>query len=422
MKNIKIAVIGLGYVGLPVAVLFAKKYSVVGYDINKQRIKDLNNYKDDTLEITSSKLRESLNKNLNISDEIEDIKNCNFYIITVPTPINKNKTPNLLMLLNATKTVGKYISKGNIVIYESTVYPGCTEEECVPILEKKSKLKFNSDFYCGYSPERINPGDKKHTIEKIIKITSGSSPETADKIDKLYSSVIKAGTYKASSIKVAEAAKVIENAQRDINIAFVNELSIIFSKMNIDTNDVLNAASSKWNFLNFKPGLVGGHCIGVDPHYLADKSISLGYKPEIILAGRYLNDNMGGFIADEVISLLRKSTKQLNRLKVLVLGVTFKENCPDYRNTKVVNVISKLKLNGLKVDAYDPWVNTKSFYQDHNLVVYDHIPNTKYNAIILAVSHDSFRKIDLNKIKADNNTVIYDIKGFFNKNLVTKRL
>ena len=422
MKNIKIAVIGLGYVGLPVAVLFAKKYSVVGYDINKERIKDLNNYKDDTLEITSSKLRESLNKNLNISDEIEDIKNCNFYIITVPTPINKNKTPNLSMLLNATKTVGKYISKGNIVIYESTVYPGCTEEECVPILEKKSKLKFNSDFYCGYSPERINPGDKKHTIEKIIKITSGSSPETADKIDKLYSSVINAGTYKASSIKVAEAAKVIENAQRDINIAFVNELSIIFSKMNIDTNDVLNAASSKWNFLNFKPGLVGGHCIGVDPHYLADKSISLGYKPEIILAGRYLNDNMGGFIADEVISLLRKSTKQLNRLKVLVLGVTFKENCPDYRNTKVVNVISKLKLNGLQVDAYDPWVNTKSFYQDHNLVVYDHIPNTRYNAIILAVSHDSFRKIDLNKIKADNNTVIYDIKGFFNKNLVTKRL
>ena len=422
MKNIKIAVIGLGYVGLPVAVLFAKKYSVVGYDINKERIKDLNNYKDDTLEITSSKLRESLKKNLNISDEIEDIKNCNFYIITVPTPINNNKKPNLSMLLNATKTVGKYISKGNIVIYESTVYPGCTEEECVPILEKKSKLKFNSDFYCGYSPERINPGDKKHTIEKIIKITSGSSPETAEKIDKLYSSVINAGTYKASSIKVAEAAKVIENAQRDINIAFVNELSIIFSKMNIDTNDVLNAASSKWNFLNFKPGLVGGHCIGVDPHYLADKSISLGYKPEIILAGRYLNDNMGGFIADEVISLLRKSTKQLNRLKVLVLGVTFKENCPDYRNTKVVNVISKLKLNGLQVDAYDPWVNTKSFYQDHNLVVYDHIPNTRYNAIILSVSHDSFRKIDLNKIKADNNTVIYDIKGFFNKNLVTKRL
>ena len=422
MKNIKIGVIGLGYVGLPVAVLFAKKYKVVGYDINKRRIEALNNYHDETLEIVSNKLKDAIDNNLTISNNIELVRDCNIYIITVPTPINNDKTPNLSMLLNATELVASIISKGDIVIYESTVFPGCTEEECIPVLEKISKLKFNYDFYCGYSPERINPGDKKHTIEKIVKITSGSLPKVANKIDRLYSSVIEAGTFKASSIKVAEAAKVIENAQRDINIAFVNELSKIFSKINIDTNDVLEAASSKWNFLNFKPGLVGGHCIGVDPHYLADKSISMGYKPKIILSGRELNDSMGEYVANEVMGLLKKSKKKLKGLKILILGVTFKENCPDYRNTKIVDVIKKLKKKLIDVDLYDPWVNTESFYKDYSLKVYNKIPNNKYDAIILAVSHNSFLKIDIKKLKVDNKSIIYDVKGFFDKQLVTKRL
>ncbi len=343
MRNKKIAVIGLGYVGLPVAVLFASKYEVIGYDVNPKRTDSINNYKDETLEIKSNKLKNVLNNNLTVSNDIKSISDCNIYIVTVPTPINHDKTPDLSMILDATESVGNFISKGDIVIYESTVYPGCTEEKCIPILEKISGLKFNKEFYCGYSPERINPGDKKHTIEKIIKITSGSLPRIADQVDELYSSVIKAGTYKAPSIKVAEAAKVIENAQRDINIAFVNELAKIFSKMDIDTNDVLRAASSKWNFLNFKPGLVGGHCIGVDPHYLADKSIEMGYRPEIILSGRELNDSMGAFVAGEVINLLKKDNDNLNELKVLVLGATFKENCPDYRNTKVVDLVKKTR-------------------------------------------------------------------------------
>ena len=422
MKNFKIGIIGLGYVGLPVAVLFAKKYKVIGYDINKKRTDALNNYDDETLEISPNKLKKTLNNNLIISNNINDIGNCNVYIITVPTPINLDKTPDLTMLINATKDVGDFISLGDIVIYESTVYPGCTEEECIPILEDRSGLKFNSDFYCGYSPERINPGDKKHTIDKIIKITSGSSPEIADIIDKLYSSVIKAGTYQASSIKVAEAAKVIENAQRDINIAFVNELSKIFSKMNIDTNDVLDAASSKWNFLNFRPGLVGGHCIGVDPHYLADRSMALGYTPEIILAGRELNDNMGAFVADEVITMLKKKKNNLKQTKALVLGVTFKENCPDYRNTKVVDLINKLNENLSEVDVYDPWVNSSSFYEDYGLKVLNKIPDKIYNTLILAVAHDSFKNIDINKIIYDSTSVVYDIKGFLDKKIVTKRL
>ena len=422
MNNKRIAVIGLGYVGLPVAVLFASKYKVIGYDINSKRIDALNNYQDETLEIKSNKLKKALDNNLTLFNNIDSISECNVYIITVPTPINHDKTPDLSMIINATETVGSIISKGDIIIYESTVYPGCTEEECVPILEKTSGLKFNYDFYCGYSPERINPGDKKHTIEKIIKITSGSLPKIANQVDELYASVIKAGTYKAPSIKVAEAAKVIENSQRDINIAFINELAKIFSKMDIDTNDVLNAASSKWNFLNFKPGLVGGHCIGVDPHYIADKSISLGYTPQIILSGREVNDNMGKFVADEVITLLKNSNKDFRKLKVLVLGVTFKENCPDYRNTKLVDLIDKLKESQLQVHIFDPWVNTKSFYQDYKLKVNDNIPNDKYDAIILAVSHNSFSKIDIRKLKSSNDSIVYDIKGFFNKNLVTKRL
>ena len=422
MKNKKIAVIGLGYVGLPVSVLFASKYRVVGYDINQKRVNELNNFKDETLEIKPKTLEKLINNNLIISNDLDSIKDCNIYIVTVPTPVKKDNTPDLSILINATKTVAKYISKGDIVIYESTVYPGCTEEKCVPVLENISGLKFNYDFYCGYSPERINPGDKNHTIEKIVKITSGSLPEIADEIDELYSSVIKAGTFKATSIKVAESAKVIENAQRDINIAFMNELAKIFSKMDIDTNDVLNAASSKWNFLNFKPGLVGGHCIGVDPYYIADKSISMGYKPEIILSGRKLNDSMGTFIADEVIGLLNDCKGNLNELKVLVLGITFKENCPDYRNTKVVDLVSKLKDNFLKVDIFDPWVDSTSFYNEYSLNVFNKIPNRKYDAVILAVAHDTFKHIKVNEILADNNSVIYDVKGFLDKKLVTKRL
>jgi UDP-N-acetyl-D-glucosamine/UDP-N-acetyl-D-galactosamine dehydrogenase len=422
MKNKKIAVIGLGYVGLPVSVLFASKYRVIGYDINPKRVNELNNFKDVTLEIKPKTLEKLINNNLIISNDIDSIKDCNIYIVTVPTPVKKDNTPDLSILISATKTVAKYISKGDIVIYESTVYPGCTEEKCVPVLENISGLKYNYDFYCGYSPERINPGDQNHTIEKIVKITSGSLPEIADEIDDLYSSVIKAGTFKATSIKVAESAKVIENTQRDINIAFMNEIAKIFSKMDIDTNDVLNAASSKWNFLNFKPGLVGGHCIGVDPYYIADKSISMGYKPEIILSGRKLNDSMGAFIADEVINLLNDSKGNLNELKVLVLGITFKENCPDYRNTKVVDVVSKLKDNFLEVDIFDPWVDSTSFYNEYSLNVFNKIPNRKYDAVILAVAHDTFKNIKVNNILADNNSVIYDVKGFFDKKLVTKRL
>jgi UDP-N-acetyl-D-galactosamine dehydrogenase len=422
MKNKKIAIIGLGYVGLPVAVLFSSKYRVVGYDINLKRIDALNNYIDDTNEISSNKLKKVLNNNLTLSANIDSVKDCNIYIITVPTPINKDKTPDLSFLLDATEAVGRILSKGDIVIYESTVYPGCTEEKCVPVLENTSKLKYNFDFYCGYSPERINPGDKKHTIEKIIKVTSGSLPQITDEVDKLYSSVIKAGTFKAQSIKVAEAAKVIENSQRDINIAFVNELSKIFSKMNIDTNEVLDAASTKWNFLNFKPGLVGGHCIGVDPYYIADKSTSLGYKPEIILSGRELNNSMGDFVADEVMDLLKKDHEGLKDLNVLVLGVTFKENCPDYRNTKVVDLVNRLKYNLLEVDIYDPWVDRNSFYEDYNLKVNNELPNKVFNAVILAVSHDLFKEIEIDKILIGSNSIIYDIKGFFNKESVTKRL
>ena len=422
MKNKKIAIIGLGYVGLPVAVLFASKYKVVGYDINLKRIDALNNYIDNTNEISSNKLKKVLNNNLILSAETDSIKDCNIYIITVPTPINKDKTPDLSFLLDATEAVGRILSKGDIVIYESTVYPGCTEEKCVPVLENISKLKYNFDFYCGYSPERINPGDKKHTIEKITKVTSGSLPKIADEVDKLYASVIKAGTFKAQSIIVAEAAKVIENSQRDINIAFVNELSKIFSKMNIDTNEVLDAASTKWNFLNFKPGLVGGHCIGVDPYYIADKSTSLGYKPAIILSGRELNNSMGDFVANEVMDLLKKDQESLKGLKVLILGVTFKENCPDYRNTKVVDLVNRLKDNLLEIDIYDPWVDRNSFYEDYNLKVNNELPNKLFDAVILAVSHDLFKKIKFDKILAGTKSIIYDIKSFLDKELVTKRL
>lgn len=422
MKEIKIAVIGLGYVGLPVAIAFANKYKVTGFDINNQRVIELNKYNDVTLEVSENSLRETLTNNLKITDEVRNIKESNIYIITVPTPIQKDKSPNLKPLLSASKMVGQVLSKGDIVIYESTVYPGCTEEECVPVLEKFSGLSFNKDFYCGYSPERINPGDKQHTIEKIIKVTSGSTPDIANKIDDLYSSIIKAGTHKAPTIKVAEAAKVIENAQRDINIAFVNELAKIFSIMDVDTTEVLNAASTKWNFLNFRPGLVGGHCIGVDPYYLADKSQKMGYTPKIILAGREVNDSMGLHVANEITRLLVSVYGNLENKNILILGLTFKENCPDFRNTKVVDIISNLKLKNLNVDVFDPWVDKIDFEKEYNKEVFSEIPQKKYNAIILAVAHDTFKLIDLKDLMLDSNTVIYDIKSFYSKNLITKRL
>ena len=422
MKETKIAVIGLGYVGLPVAIAFAEKYRVTGYDINKQRVADLNEYNDATLEVSEESLQKTLIKNLKITNKIKEIKQSNVYIVTVPTPIKKDKSPDLTPLLSASKEVGKVLSKGDIVIYESTVYPGCTEEVCVPVLEKSSDLKYNIDFYCGYSPERINPGDKQHTIKKIIKVTSGSTPEIANRIDDLYSSIIEAGTHKASSIKVAEAAKVIENAQRDINIAFVNELAKIFAIMDVDTTEVLNAASTKWNFLNFRPGLVGGHCIGVDPYYLADKSQKMGYTPKIILAGREVNDSMGLHVVNEVSGLLSKAYKSLDNKNILILGLTFKENCPDYRNTKVMDIINILKTRKFNVDVFDPWVDKKDFKKNYNQDVYSEVPQKKYNAVILAVAHDVFKEINLNHLKTDSKSIIYDIKSFYSKNLITKRL
>ena len=421
MKKNKIGIIGLGYVGLPVSIAFSKKYKVVGYDINHTRIINLNNFVDSTLEISEIKLKEALEKNLSITNDIENLRDCNIYIITVPTPINLDKTPDLRALLNATESVGRILSRNDIVIYESTVYPGCTEEICVPTLELHSSLIYNKTFFCGYSPERINPGDKKHTIEKIVKVVSGSTPSVTKLIDKLYSSVIDAGTYVAKSIKIAEAAKVIENSQRDINIAFINELAIIFNRMNIDTNDVLDAASTKWNFLNFRPGLVGGHCIGVDPYYLAYKAEKEGYSPEIILAGRKVNDYVGEFIANQVIDEMKKRNLFSNP-SVLVMGVTFKENCPDFRNTKVIDILLKLKKNKLNLDIYDPLVDKESFKKQHNLVVHNTLPNKKYHAIILAVAHDEFKLVDFESLKESSKTVVYDIKGFLEKKVITNRL
>jgi UDP-N-acetyl-D-galactosamine dehydrogenase len=355
----KIAIIGLGYVGLPLAHTFSFKYKVVGFDIAKWRIEELKNGYDRTLELSEKQVKEAIENKIEFTDNLEDIKDCNIYIITVPTPIDKHKKPDLTPLIKASESVGKVLKKGDIVIYESTVYPGATEEECVPVLERVSGLKFNQDFFCGYSPERINPGDKEHTVTKILKVTSGSTPEIAKKVDELYASVITAGTYKASSIKVAEAAKVIENSQRDINIAFVNELALIFDKLGIDTNEVLEAAGTKWNFLKFKPGLVGGHCIGIDPYYLTHKAQGVGYYPEIILSGRRLNDNMGIFVANKVVKLLIKKGHKIEGSKVLVLGITFKENCPDIRNSRVIDVIRELEEFGINVDVYDPWADPK---------------------------------------------------------------
>jgi UDP-N-acetyl-D-galactosamine dehydrogenase len=418
----KIAIIGLGYVGLPLARLFATKFNVVGFDINQNRINELNNGIDSTLEIENDVLKAVL-KNTNsetiglfCTNDLKEIESCNYYIVTVPTPVDKHNKPDLTPLYKASETVAKVLKKGDIVIYESTVYPGVTEEECVPVLEKISGLKFNVDFFAGYSPERINPGDKEHTVEKILKVTAGSTPEIGTKVDELYKSVITAGTHLAPTIKVAEAAKVIENSQRDINIAFVNELAKIFNLLEIDTKAVLEAAGTKWNFLPFKPGLVGGHCIGVDPYYLAQKAQEKGYHPEIILAGRRLNDSMGEYVASQVVKYMIKKGVVVNGASVLMLGITFKENCPDVRNTKIVDVISSLKEYGMSVTIFDPLANPEEVAHEYKLEITNNIPNEKYDTIILGVAHKEFETVNLSKLRKENS-VLYDVKGVLLENV-----
>jgi UDP-N-acetyl-D-galactosamine dehydrogenase len=414
--NSKIAIIGLGYVGLPLARLFATRYAVVGFDINQSRVAELKSGIDSTLEIGTTTLQKVLVekagsvKGLYCTAALDDIKECNYYIITVPTPVDKNNRPDLTPLYKSSETVGAVLKKGDIVIYESTVYPGVTEEECVPVLERVSGLLFNVDFFVGYSPERINPGDKEHTVEKILKVTSGSTLEVGLKINKLYQSVITAGTYLAPSIKVAEAAKVIENSQRDINIAFVNELAKIFKLMNIDTNQVLEAAATKWNFLPFKPGLVGGHCIGVDPYYLAQKAQELGYHPEIILAGRRLNDSMGEYVAAQIVKLMIKKGISVNNASLLMLGITFKENCPDVRNTKIIDVVAALTDYGITVTIYDPLASPAAVFKEYKLITTDTVPNQKFDALVLGVGHKEFLSLDLAQLQ-NTTSVIYDVKG-----------
>jgi UDP-N-acetyl-D-galactosamine dehydrogenase len=415
--NPKIAIIGLGYVGLPLAVEFGKKFKVIGFDISIERINELKNGYDRTLESNSIEILAA--KTLSFSFNINDLKNSNVFIVTVPTPIDKFKAPDLKPLLSASEMLGKVLKKGDIVIYESTVYPGCTEEDCVPILEKYSKLIYNKDFFCGYSPERINPGDRVNTLTKIKKVTSGSTPETANYVDTLYKSIITAGTHKAQSIKVAEASKAIENAQRDINISFINELALIFDKLEIDTNEVLEAAATKWNFLKYKPGLVGGHCIGVDPYYLAHKAESLGYYPQVILSGRRVNDNMGIFVSNKVIKLMINKGIAIKGATALILGFTFKENCPDTRNSKVIDIYQELKLFGLKVDIYDPHAEKIQVKKQYGVSIISKLK--KYDCIVLAVAHDEFNKLNLSNIK-NNKSVVYDIKSFFPKKLVDGRL
>jgi UDP-N-acetyl-D-galactosamine dehydrogenase len=414
--SIKIGIIGLGYVGLPLARLFATKYSVVGFDIQQQRVNELNAGLDVTLEVDKEVLQSVLidaphaKIGLYCSTNMQDLEECTYYIVTVPTPVDKNNRPDLTALYKSSETVGKVLKKGDIVIYESTVYPGLTEEECVPVLEKVSGLQFNVDFFAGYSPERINPGDKEHTVDKILKITAGSTPEAGIKVNELYKSVITAGTHLAPSIKVAEAAKVIENSQRDINIAFVNELAKIFNILEIDTQAVLEAAGTKWNFLNFKPGLVGGHCIGVDPYYLAQKAQEAGYHPEIILAGRRLNDSMGEYVASRIVKLMIKKGIPVNHSKLLMLGITFKENCPDVRNTKIVEVIKCLKDYGIDVTVYDPWANPNEVAHEYDLITTNTLPKDEFDAIVLGVSHTEFLSLDLDPLKK-SNAVVYDVKG-----------
>jgi UDP-N-acetyl-D-galactosamine dehydrogenase len=426
MKSYKISMIGLGYVGLPLAVEFAKHYPVIGFDINQKRIDGINEGHDSTLEVEDENLRSVLlherpvEKGIYLTSKLDEIRDCNVYIVTVPTPVDKNNRPDLTPLVKASETIGKVIKKGDIVIYESTVYPGCTEDDCVPVIEKISGMKLNVDFYAGYSPERINPGDKEHTVTTIHKITSGSTPEIAEEVDQLYKKVIKAGTHKAPSIRVAETAKVIENSQRDINIAFVNELARICAHMNLDTRAVLDAAGTKWNFLKFSPGLVGGHCIGVDPYYMAQKAQEVGYHPEIILAGRRMNDGMGAWIASQVVKLMIKKDIIVKNARVLVLGITFKENCPDIRNTKVVDVVKELEQFGCFVDIYDPWANAAEVKHEYGRDIVSKYVFSDYNAIVLAVAHNEFKKLDFSKRKG--NTVLYDIKSFLPVGVVDGRL
>jgi len=419
-KSLRICIIGLGYVGLPLAVEFGKLFKTIGFDINTKRINELKEFKDHTLEVEEKELREAVH--LEYTDRTEDLKNIDVFIVTVPTPVDKFNRPDLTPLIKASQTVGKCVQKGSVVIYESTVYPGCTEEDCIPIIEKESGLKFNVDFFAGYSPERINPGDKEHRVSTIKKVTSGSSPEIADFVDNLYKQIVKVGTHKAPSIKVAEAAKVIENTQRDINIAFVNELAKLFDAMNIDTLSVLEAAGTKWNFLPFRPGLVGGHCIGVDPYYLTHKAASLGFHPEIMLAGRRINDGMGQFVAHKVIKLMIKKDISIFGAKVLILGITFKENCPDIRNTRVIDIVKELKDFDCDVEIFDPWASPEEVKEEYDLATVAKLDESKkYDAIILAVAHKQFKELNIKNL-LKQKSVVYDVKGILPIELVDGRL
>ena len=416
----KIAIIGLGYVGLPLAIEFSKKYSVLGYDVDQKRVDRVNHFEDYTNQVDQKELKTALRDKLVISSEKDFLSDCNIYISTVPTPVKANKDPDLTYLMNASKTIGEYLKKGNLVIYESTVYPGCTEEYCIPILEEFSGLKFNKDFFCGYSPERINPGDGVNTLTSIKKVTSGSTNEIAERVDSLYKSIIKAGTHKAPSIKVAEASKVVENVQRDLNISLINELAIIFDLMGIDTNEVLESADTKWNFLKFKPGLVGGHCISVDPYFLIHKAKNLGYSPEVILAGRNVNNNIGNFIASKVVELIKKKGIQIRDSNSLILGITYKENCNDIRNSKVHDIFHSLKSYGINVDIHDPLANPEEVYNEYNIILKKE--PAKYEAIILAVPHDVFLKQEINRFKSCKDSVIYDVKSVLTKKEIDGRL
>ncbi|PTA50735.1 Vi polysaccharide biosynthesis UDP-N-acetylglucosamine C-6 dehydrogenase TviB [Shewanella morhuae] len=422
IKEIKIGIIGLGYVGLPLAVEFGKTYSTLGFDINRNRIIELSNATDSTLECSSEEISKALM--LSFSDDREELKQCNIYIVTVPTPIDEHKQPDLTPLIQASKMLGDVISAGDVVIYESTVYPGATEEVCIPVLENISGLVFNKDFYAGYSPERINPGDKEHRVTNIKKVTSGSTPEVAEFVDSLYRSIIIAGTHKATSIKVAEAAKVIENTQRDLNIALINELAVIFNKLNIDTEEVLMAAGSKWNFLPFRPGLVGGHCIGVDPYYLTHKAQSIGYHPEVILAGRRINDGMSRYVASQLVKAMLKRRIHIEGANVLIMGLTFKENCPDIRNTKVVDIIKELAEYNINVDIYDPWVSVEEAKKEYDVTVLGVKPKSQYDGIILAVAHDEFKKMSVTDFQRlrKSESIIYDLKYVLDKNVSDLRL
>jgi UDP-N-acetyl-D-glucosamine/UDP-N-acetyl-D-galactosamine dehydrogenase len=422
LASVKIGMIGLGYVGLPLAVEFGRHYPTVGFDINPARITELSAGRDHTLEVSPQELAEA--QHLSFASDLQAIADCNIYIVTVPTPINDHKQPDLSPLEKASASLGKVIGKNDIVIYESTVYPGATEEVCVPILEQVSGLKFNRDFFVGYSPERINPGDKLHRVTNILKVTSGSTPETADKVDDLYRSVITAGTHKASSIKVAEAAKVIENTQRDVNIALINELALIFNRLGIDTEEVLLAAGTKWNFLPFRPGLVGGHCIGVDPYYLTHKAQAIGYNPEVILSGRRINDGMGVYVVSQLVKLMLKKRIHVQEANVLIMGLTFKENCPDIRNTRVVDIVAELRTYGVNVDVYDPWVNAEEARDEYGIQPVERVENNKYDAIILAVAHDQFKQMPIAELRAlgKPHSIIYDLKYLFPASVTDARL